>query len=152
MAQKGMIMKMKKNESDFAKKIKRRAALGAVYAVIGVLIIAAANVIKTDNETAYSFGAIFAAMGIAKIVQNMRILRNPSALRTREMAENDERNVMIVTRARSLAFSLSLVMGGMAVPVLFLTGNNFAASAVAYTVCGFAAVYWVSYLFVRHSC
>ena len=142
-------MKMKKNESDFAKKIKRRAALGAVYAVIGVLIIAAANVIKTDNETAYSFGAMFAAMGIAKIVQ---ILRNPSALRTRETAENDERNVMIVTRARSLAFSLSLVMGGLAVPVLFLSGNNFAASAVAYTVCGFAAVYWVSYLFVRHSC
>ena len=95
-------MKTEITKSEFEKKIKSRAMLGLIYALIGAAIIITANTIKTDNDVAYSFGAVFAAMGIVRFVQYTRLLNNKSALEKREIAENDERNVMIVTKAQML--------------------------------------------------
>ena len=55
-------MKTEITKSEFEKKIKSRAMLGLIYALIGAAIIITANTIKTDNDVAYSFGAVFAEM------------------------------------------------------------------------------------------
>lgn len=142
-------MKDKTTKSEYEKKIRLRSRIGLVYALIGAAIIVAANTVKTDSDIAYSFGAIFAAMGIARFVQYTRLLNNKIALEKREIAENDERNVMLVTKARSLAFTAYFILGGIAVPIMFLTGNRETGLYIAYSICAFAAVYWVSYLIVR---
>ena len=142
-------MKTEITKSEFEKKIKSRAMLGLIYALIGAAIIITANTIKTDNDVAYSFGAVFAVMGIVRFVQYTRLLNNKSALEKREIAENDERNVMIVTKARSLAFTAYFVLGGITVPVMFLTGNRTIGLYVAYSICAFVVISWLSYLIIR---
>lgn len=135
--------------SEYEKKIKLRAGLGLVYALIGAAIIAAANIMKTDSDIASSFGAVFAAMGIVRFVQYTRLLNNKIALEKRQVAENDEKNVMIVTKAQSLAFTAYFILGGITVPVMFLTGNRAIGLYAAYSICAFAAVYWISYMIIR---
>lgn len=119
------------------------------YALIGAMIIAAANIAGGENAEAYSFGAIFGAIGIARIIRYRRLLKNPAAMAERETAENDEMNIEIMLRARGLAFSVYFIIGGIFTSAFYIAGNSAAGSIAAYAVSAMTAVYWLSYYIVR---
>ncbi|MDD6214788.1 MAG: hypothetical protein PUB42_06375 [Firmicutes bacterium] len=134
---------------SYKNKIKLRMGLGIFYLFIGVAIIFAANLGGIENSEAHSFGAIFAAIGIARVIRFMRLLKNPAAMEECETAENDEMNIEIMLRARGLAFSAYFIIGGICVTAFYFAGNSAAGRIAAYVICGMAAVYYLSYYVIR---
>ncbi len=131
---------------DYRKKLKKRLCYAIGYIVIGAALVLLRFTGKLDNEIISYFGAAFGICGIARIIQYVRILSNEDKMKQREIAEKDERNVMIWTRARSLTFGIYIMLAGIATVVLYITEQYFAGQIIAYTVCGLCAIYWICYM------
>ncbi|MGN0149795.1 MAG: hypothetical protein ACI4C7_06050 [Clostridia bacterium] len=131
---------------EFKKKLKVRLYTAILYAVIGIALIIIN--IFTPNEMLSSFGAVMLVIGIVRIVQYMRITKDEDSIHSREVAETDERNVMIWTRARSMAFSVYIMISAMAVIVLYLFKQDYIAQVVGIMLAGFVVIYWICYFFI----
>lgn len=134
---------------EFKKKIKTRIYIMAVYAIIGAVLCVLGYTGKLTNDLVKSFGAAILVVGIVKIIQNARVLNNPEKLQKCEIAEKDERNIMLWEKARSLAFNVYIILAGIAVIVLYILNIETAGQIVADTVCGFVAIYLICYCIVR---
>lgn len=126
---------------NFKSKIKIRIAAGIFLAAIGIAIIAIGNVTQSDAELLHSFGAVYAVMGIMRVISYTRLIRDEGAMRQREIAENDERTVYITMKACTLAFSIYGVGASAVITALFLIGKTSEASVVAYCILGFMLIY-----------
>lgn len=131
---------------DYKKKLKTR--LNTAIIMIGVGIIFTVSSIFADSEMASTFGAVFLVMGIARVVQYKRLLNDPEEMRRREIIETDERNVMLWTKARSLAFVIYIISLGIAVIVLQLMEMSQAANIVSLCMMGFMVIYWICYFII----
>ena len=131
---------------DYKKKLKAR--LNTAIIMIGVGIIFTVSSIFADSEMASTFGAVFLVMGIARVVQYKRLLNDPEEMRRREIVETDERNVMLWTKARSLAFVIYIIALGIAVIVLQLMEMSQAANIVSWCLMGFVVIYWICYFII----
>ena len=131
---------------DYKKKLKTR--LNTAIIMISVGIIFTVSSIFADSEMASTFGAVFLVMGIARVVQYKRLLNDPEEMRRREIVETDERNVMLWTKARSLAFVIYIIALGIAVIVLQLMEMPQAANIVSWCLMGFVVIYWICYFII----
>ena len=131
---------------DYKKKLKTR--LNTAIIMIGVGIIFTVSSIFADSEMASTFGAVFLVMGIARVVQYKRLMNDPEEMRRREIVETDERNVMLWTKARSLAFIVYVIAAGIAVIVLQLMEMTQAANIVSLCMMGFIVIYWICYFII----
>ena len=131
---------------DYKKKLKTR--LNTAIIMISVGIIFTVSSIFADSEMASTFGAVFLVMGIARVVQYKRLLNDPEEMRRREIVETDERNVMLWTKARSLAFVIYIIAMGIAVIVLQLMEMTQAANIVSWCLMGFVVIYWICYFII----
>ena len=131
---------------DYKKKLKTR--LNTAIIMISVGIIFTVSSIFADSEMASTFGAVFLVMGIARVVQYKRLLNDPEEMHRREIVEKDERNVMLWTKARSLAFVIYIIALGIAVIVLQLMEMIQAANIVSWCLMGFVVIYWICYFII----
>lgn len=133
---------------DFNKKMKIRKNIAFVYILIGVgMIILNVTGILT-NDIMSSFGLMLFVIGIARMVQYKRITADSESLNARRIAENDERNVMLWTKARSLATSVYLLLLAVMVIVLYIINMQTAAQIVSYCMLAFVVIYWICYFIV----
>ena len=102
----------------------------------------------SEADMASTFGAVFLVMGIARVVQYRRLLNDPEEMRRREIVEHDERNIMLWTKARSLAFAVYIIAMGIAVIVLQMMEMAQAANIVSLCMMGFIVIYWVCYYII----
>ena len=128
---------------DFERKLKIRRNMAVGYIIVGIILIGIGSIGKT--EMALSFGSMFAVIGIAKLMEYKRITSNKETLRQREIAENDERNIMLWTKARSMAFIIYIIAAALVIVVLYLVGMVYEARIVSYSLSVFVVIYWVSY-------
>lgn len=133
---------------DFKERLKMRLTVAVIIGLIGVSLILTGYFMNKDMASA--FGTMFFIIGIARIVQYIRITRNEEVLHQKEVQEIDERNVMLWTKARSLAFSVFIILAGIAVPVLYIFNMEFLAQIIAYGICIYIIIYWICYLIIRH--
>ena len=132
---------------DFKKRMKIRLWTNIIYIVLGVAMIVVGFITKTDNEFVSSFGLTLTVVGLALIKKN--IITSEEKLKRREIAENDERNIAIVHKARSWAFSFYVILGCLAVIVLSLLSLHDIASWIGVGVFSLIAIYWICYFIVR---
>ena len=132
---------------DFKKRMKIRLWTNIIYIILGVAMIAVGLITKTDNEFVSSFGLTLTVVGLALIKKN--IITSEEKLKRREIAENDERNIAIVHKARSWAFSFYVILGCLAVIVLSLLSLQDIASWIGVGVFSLIAIYWICYFIVR---
>ena len=128
---------------EFKKKLKIRWYTAAVFILLGIALIVVAVLGSFENDFFVAYGGALIVMGILRLIQHRRITKDEKSVRSREVAESDERFRMISERARSLAFSWSIVAAGIVVIVLSLMGKHDAAQPFAWYVCGMAALYWI---------
>lgn len=133
---------------DYRNKLKLRLYTAAVCAAIGIILILMSITGHIKNEIASSFGAMFVVIGAARILQYVRITKDEESLHRREIAEKDERNVMLWTKARSLTFTIYILLSAAAVVILYLLDMASAAKTVSYMLCALVFIYWVCYFFV----
>lgn len=134
---------------DYLRKLKLRLCLSAACAVIGIISIIVYVLRSGENTVFLTFGAAFTAVGAVRILMYSKLIGNPESARARETAENDERNISIVNRAKSLAFGIYTFGAALAVIILEFAGKSALASVIAMTVCSIVFIYWLSYLILQ---
>lgn len=134
---------------DFKKRMKQRLYVAISYIVLGMIFLMVAIFSKTDNYFIQAFSIALLLMGISRIFSYRRIMLNEKVLRQRELAETDERNKMMAERARSWAFSFSIMIAGIAVIVLSLLGYHDLALPLSWFVCLMTLLYWICWNIIR---
>ena len=134
---------------DFKKKMKQRLYIAVSYIVVGMILLASGLISGTENLFITAFGISLSTMGILRVAQYRKITRSSQTLRKQELTENDERNRMMADRARSWAFSLSMLVAGIVVILLSLLGRHEEALPFAWYVCAMTAAYAVIYAIVE---
>ncbi|MBR5291986.1 MAG: hypothetical protein IKU32_03615 [Clostridia bacterium] len=131
---------------DYRKKLKTRLYTAITMIASGIIFTVFA--VFSEVEMASTFGAVFLVMGIARVIQYRRLLNDPEEMRRREIAEHDERNVMLWTKARSLAFVVYIIAMGIAVIVLQMLEMGQEANIVSLCMMGFMIIYWICYFII----
>lgn len=134
---------------EFKKKLKQRLYIAVSYIVIGLVLVAADALNHFENQFFFSFGITLIVMGILRLIRHRKITKDDTSIRRQEVAETDERTLMMAEKARSWAFSYSILVAGVAVIVLSLLGKHEATQPFAWYVCGQTCLYWVCWCIIR---
>lgn len=132
---------------DYDKLIKTRVRIYIAIMAAGVGFILLS--LLGGPDIASSLGAVFLVTGIAKYVQYRRIARDSEKLHKQMVAEKDERNVMLWTKARSFAVSIYVVMMGVAIIILYLMDMTQPAEVISWCLLGYVIIYWVCYAIIK---
>lgn len=134
---------------DFKKKLRTRLYIAISYIILGVALIVTAFITEMENEYFSPLGFAFAVIGIARVKQYFLISKNEETIKKQEIRETDERNISISNKAKSLSFSLYILLSCVAVIILQILGKSDLASILGLTVCALLIFYWVSYFIIR---
>ena len=134
---------------EFKKKLRKRLYIAVSYLALGIVLNIAAAVTNSANPFLSSFGSCMIVMGLVRILRHVRLVRSDSAVKQQEIAETDERNLMIAERARAWAFSFTVFGAGVAVIVLSLLGYHNVALPFAWLVCGMILIYWICWHIIQ---
>lgn len=109
---------IKWNNSYFSKRLK----ISTAALVIGVLLIGAGitfSILQPEDASlrrwSVSLGFFFTGIGAVNFLRYRSVVQNPTAARRVELAEKDERSLMIRNRAGYSAYLLSMLIsyGGL---------------------------------------
>lgn len=131
---------------DYKKKLKSRLYIAITYIALGIMMIAGTFVTKTDNDFISAFGFAMVVMGIVRIRNYFIITKNEETIRKQGIAETDERNLSIQSKAKSATFSIYTMLSGAAVIVLSFLELHEEAKWISYSVLLLVAIYWICYL------
>ena len=134
---------------EFKKKLQMRLYIAISYIVIGLALISADALNHFENNFFFSFGFALVVMGIIRLIRHRKITKSEASVRKQEVAETDERFLMMNEKARSWTFSYSVLIAGIAVIVLSLMGYHDQAQPFAWYVCGQIGLFWVCWLIIR---
>ena len=134
---------------DFRKKLKIRLCIAITIIILGIIIIIINTPISADNKSTLSIGFTFIIVGIARIRNLLMIMKDDEFVRRQQIAESDERNIAIANKAKSVAFTVYLLLISVAVIVLQLMNKTELALSISYPVLVLILIYWVSYWIIR---
>ena len=134
---------------EFKKKLQARFYIAVSYIVLGLILIAADALNHFENQFFFSFGITLIVMGILRLIRHRKVTKDESTIRRQEVAETDERTLMMAEKARSWAFTYSILIAGIAVIVLSLLGKHDTAQPFAWYVCGMVVLYWIFWLILQ---
>lgn len=133
---------------DFKKKLKIRLFVAISYVILGIAMIVIFNIIKTENNFLSSFGFALTVIGIARIKNYFLITKDEETITKRQIAENDERNISIANKAKSVAFLAYILVVCTSITILYVLNKTQLAFILSGTVCFLLLVYWISYLII----
>ena len=134
---------------EFKKKLKQRLYVNLGWAVFGLFLIVFWFIRQPENTYPLSLGIAFVIMGILRTHQYRKDTRDEKTIRQKELAETDERNRMMLERAKSWAFSFSTFIAGDMVIILSLMGKHEIAQIFAWFLCGMIVLYWLCWNIIR---
>ena len=130
---------------DFEKKLKVRLYTAVIYLLLGLLMIIGTFITKTDNSFISSFGLMLAIIGIAKIRNYFIITKSEETIKKQQIAEEDERNISIMYKARSTAFLIYILLLCVGIIVLSFFNMHDATKWIACLVSLLVLIYWICY-------
>ena len=133
---------------EFKKKLMIRMFVGIALIVLGVAMIVIFNVIKPRNEFLSSFGFAFAVVGVVRLRNYLIITKSEERIKAQEISENDERNIAIANKAKSITFTIFVMVACIGVVVLQLLEKTHMALLLSGTLCLLLVVYWITYWIV----
>lgn len=134
---------------DFKKKMKYRLYCAVAFITLGIIMIVGAFATRTDNEFVSSFGLAMLVMGVVRMRNYLIITKDEDTIKKQEVVETDERNLLIIYRARSAAFITYTLLAGTSVIVLSLLGIHEAARWISYSVLSIMIIYLIFYYAIR---
>lgn len=127
--------------------LKMRTVLYCAYIALGIAAVILG--IYAENDFTAPLGAAFATVGVCGIIKHLRLIKNPSALKSAEIEENDERNIYIYQRARSLAFTITSLLAAIGIIVFGVMGEKVIMKTLAYILCAALVIYLICYYSLR---
>lgn len=133
---------------DFMKKLKIRLWLAITYIIVGAALFAICIFVK-ENSFLSTFGFAFVVMGLVRLRNYLIITRNEESVKKQRIAETDERNIAIASRAKSLAFTIFIEAAAVSVVICHILNMTNIATIISYTICALAIIYWLCYFIIR---
>jgi len=130
---------------DYKKKLKQRLYYGVICIVLGVIMIVGVKVTKSENEYISAFGFALAMVGVARIIQYLKITKNEDSIKKQKINETDERNISIIQKAKSATFSIYLLISCSVVIVTALIDMPDVAKVIGYSQFVLVIIYWICY-------
>lgn len=134
---------------DFRKKLKIRLYTAIAFLILGIGLIIVSCIFPIDNSFIYGLGPAFAVIGIARIKHYFIITKSDERIRKQEIAESDERNISVSNKAKTLAFTLYVIIACVAVIVLEILSISQYTSIITLSVCIMLCIYWISYFIIN---
>ena len=134
---------------EYRRKLKKRLCYAIAYLLLGIALNLTAFLTKSDNYFLSGFGSCLIVLGLVRILRHKRLLSSDQAVKKQEIAETDERNLMLAEKARSWAFTAYIILVGIAVIVLSLASLHEIAQPLSYSICLLAALYWIFFYVLR---
>ncbi len=133
----------------FKRKLQKRLYIYLCYLFIGLSMLIAQFIIRTENDLLSGMGLAFVVCAIAKIRKYFTVLRNETLLKQQEIKENDERNIFIMNSAKSIAFNIYIILNGIVIVALSFANKSELVNFLSYNICVVVLIYWLSYFFVK---
>ena len=134
---------------DYKKKLKTRLYYGIICIVLGVIMIIGVTATKSENEYISAFGFAVAMVGVARIIQYLKITKNEDSIKKQKINETDERNLSIIQKAKSATFSIYLLISCAVVIVTELIDMPDVAKWIGYSQFVLVIIYWICYWVIR---
>ena len=134
---------------DYKKKLKQRLHYGVICIVLGVIMIIGVTATKSENEYISAFGFAVAMVGVARIIQYLKITKNEDSIKKQKINETDERNLSIIQKAKSATFSIYLLISCSVVIVTALIDMPDVAKWIGYSQFVLVIIYWICYWVIR---
>ncbi len=134
---------------DFKKKLKTRLYISVGYILVGIILTVAVNVLQPENPFLSTYGIALIVCGIVRIRNYFMITKDDETIRKQRIAETDERNILIASKAKNASFGIYILLASAAVIVLESLNKPEPAKMLAYTVCALVFTYWISYWIIR---
>ncbi len=130
---------------NFKNKLKTRLYYGIICIVLGAIMIIGVTATKSENEYISAFGFALAMVGVARIIQYLKITKNEDSIKKQEINETDERNISIIQKAKSATFSIYLLISCSVVIVTALIDMPDVAKWIGYSQFVLVIIYWICY-------
>ena len=131
---------------EFKKKLRKRLYIAIAYMALGIVLTLVAFITKTDNQFISAFGIGLLINSILRLRQYHRITRDENSIKQQQIAETDERNRMLLEKARSWAFYLYIMLTGTVLIILAILGiQDTLVQMIAYSICLLVILYWICY-------
>ena len=129
-------------------KRDRRVIISIIWLVIGMPLMVL-GLLGVVDEFWNGMGFSLAIIGALQLLRNHRFQKNESYREKIEIAENDERNHFIRSKASAWAGYLFILITSVLVIVFKVFGQHFLCLVASYAVCLLLVLYWVSYMILK---
>ena len=130
---------------DYKKKLKQRLYIGIIYIALGVMLIVGVFSSESNNDFISALGFAIAMVGVARIIQYLKITKNEDSIRKQKINETDERNLSIIQKAKSATFSIYLLFSCTVVIIASLFDMPDVANWFGYSQFVLVIIYWICY-------
>lgn len=134
---------------DYKNKLKLRLIISISYTVLGLIMAIVSVVLKADEYFIGSFGLGLFVCGAVRIRNYFIITKSEDSIKKHEIAETDERNIMIANKAKSLAFTIGIIIMAIAVIVFTILKSFEIARLISLGICAFILVYVICYFIIN---
>ncbi len=134
---------------DYKKKLKQRLYYGIICIALGVMMVVGVSASKSDNDFISAFGFAVAMVGVARIIQYLKITKNEESIQKQKINETDERNLSIIQKAKSATFSIYLLISCSVVIITALIDMPDIAKWIGYSQFVLVIIYWICYWVIR---
>ena len=134
---------------DYKNKLKTRLYYGIICIVLGAIMIIGVTATKSENEYISAFGFALALVGVARIIQYLKITKDEDSIKKQKINETDERNLSIIQKAKSATFSIYLLISCAVVIVTALIDMPDVAKLIGYSQFVLVIIYWICYWIIR---
>ena len=130
---------------DYKNKLKQRLYIGVICIALGIMMIVGVSASESDNDFISAFGFATAMVGVARIIQYLKITKNEESIQKQKINETDERNISIIQKAKSAAFSIYLLFSCTVVIITSLFDMHDIANWFGYSQFVLVIIYWICY-------
>ena len=130
---------------NFKSKLKTRLYIGIICIVLGAIMIIGVTATKSENEYISAFGFAVAMVGVARIIQYLKITKNEDSIKKQKINETDERNISIIQKAKSATFSIYILISSTVVIITALMDMPDVAKWIGYSQFVLVIIYWICY-------
>lgn len=110
------------------KRLKRKCIMSCICIILGIIFTVLSINVKEFSELQQSymngFGVSLTVASVALLIKNGLSLRNPEALRKREIEITDERSQKISTTSMAITFRICILVEAFLSATLAFTDNE----------------------------
>ena len=129
-------------------KNSRRIAAYIIYILLGISLLVLGMLEIVDSFWSGMGGALL-AMGVIRLIQNLRYSNDESYREKRDVEVQDERNQFIRNKAWAWAGYLFVLIAAICTIVFKLLGQELLSMAAAFAVSILVLLYWICYTVLK---